>query len=110
VSDTLADLMLKNLSEVFGERNSERRMADARAKYHLGRDKVVLRHETPPLYVRRLIVHQLLLGSKYLESLHISSEAVCRVRSMSISGVSRSLFVLDPPPPYGGTGFATRHD
>jgi hypothetical protein len=33
VSDPLADLMLKNLSEVFGERNSERRMAAIKSVY-----------------------------------------------------------------------------
>src|SRR5262249_8145548 len=33
VSDTLADLMLKNLSEVFGGRDSERRMAAIKSLY-----------------------------------------------------------------------------
>ena len=33
MSDTLADLMLKNLSEVFGERDSERRMAAIKNLY-----------------------------------------------------------------------------
>ena len=33
MSDPLADLMLKNLSEVFGERNSERRMAAIKSVY-----------------------------------------------------------------------------
>jgi hypothetical protein len=33
VSDPLADLMLKNLSEVFGERDSERRMAAIKNLY-----------------------------------------------------------------------------
>src|ERR1700730_2345746 len=33
VSDTLADLMLRNLSEVFGERDSERRMAAIKNLY-----------------------------------------------------------------------------
>jgi hypothetical protein len=33
MSDTLADLMLRNLSEVFGESDSERRMAAIRNLY-----------------------------------------------------------------------------
>ena len=33
MSDSLADLMLKNLSEVFGERDSERRMAAIKNLY-----------------------------------------------------------------------------
>jgi hypothetical protein len=33
MSDTLADLMLRNLSEVFGERDSERRMAAIKNLY-----------------------------------------------------------------------------
>ena len=33
MSDTLADLMLRNLSEVFGERDSERRMAAIKSLY-----------------------------------------------------------------------------
>ena len=33
MSDTLADLMLKNLSEVFGERDSERRMTAIKNLY-----------------------------------------------------------------------------
>ena len=33
MSDTLADLMLRNLSEVFGERHSERRMAAIKNLY-----------------------------------------------------------------------------
>jgi ketosteroid isomerase-like protein len=33
MSDTLADLMLKNLSDVFGERDSERRMAAIKNLY-----------------------------------------------------------------------------
>ena len=33
MSDTLADLMLRNLSEVFGERDSERRMASIKNLY-----------------------------------------------------------------------------
>ena len=33
MSDTLADLMFRNLSEVFGERDSERRMAAIKSLY-----------------------------------------------------------------------------
>src|SRR3977135_1578530 len=33
MSDTLADLMLRNLSEVFGERDSERRLAAIKSLY-----------------------------------------------------------------------------